>query len=192
MSAEVRGLERRADVVLEDVFRALFEEIDLDKVREEVAGLRGSAEHGYDPLDHARAVARRTGIRCAAAGAVTGLHPVGVLTLGALGAEVGYLVYQQLRMVLAIAVIYGHEPSDRERFSEALSCLAFSSSAGIGSRIIRGRLTRFIPVVGAISAGALNYAAVQTVARAAIRHYDSRVDPVLAAEIWAEGDREHA
>ena len=74
----------------------------------------------------------------------------------------------------------------------ALSCLALSSSAGVGSRILRERLTRLIPLIGAVSAGVLNYAAVQTVARAAIRYYDARIDPDLAAEIWAEGDREHA
>jgi hypothetical protein len=49
-----------------------------------------------------------------------------------------------------------------------------------------------IPVVGVISGGALNYVAVQAVARSAVRYYEARVEPALADEIWAEGDREHA
>jgi uncharacterized protein (DUF697 family) len=62
----------------------------------------------------------------------------------------------------------------------------------IGARVIRERLTKFIPFVGVISGGALNYAAVHAVGRSAIRYYESRVEPSLADEIWAEGDREHA
>jgi len=58
--------------------------------------------------------------------------------------------------------------------------------------VIRERLAKFIPVVGVISGGALNYAAVYAVARGAIRYYESRVEPGLADEIWSEGDREHA
>jgi hypothetical protein len=49
-----------------------------------------------------------------------------------------------------------------------------------------------IPLVGALSGGALNYVSVRAVGRAAIRYYDSRVDPGTADEIWEEGDREHA
>jgi hypothetical protein len=33
---------------------------------------------------------------------------------------------------------------------------------------------------------------VRAAGNAAIRYYESRVDPELAEEIWAEGDREHA
>ena len=55
-------------------------------------------------------LARRTAIRCAAAGAVTGL-PLGLAALGTLGADLAYLVYQQFRLILGIATIYGHEPT---------------------------------------------------------------------------------
>lgn len=211
---KMKNLKRRADSMLEDVFRALFEEIDTDKIRREVAELKGSTPD-FAPRDHARLVARRTAIRCAAAGAVTGIPAIGPLAIGSLGADLAYLVYQQFRMILGIATIYGHEPSARERFTEALSCLALSSGVGIGkqgiatvlgsaaveggllaeklgTRILRERIARFVPFVGALSGSALNYAAVHAVSRSAIRYYESRVDPVLADEIWAEGDREHA
>lgn len=191
-TTKVRKWKGRADSILEDVFRALFEEIDTEKVRREVAAMRAAANDAYDPVDHARVLARRTAIRCAAAGAVTGIPVAGSLAITTLGVDLAYLVYQQFRMVLGIATIYGHEPSGRERFSEALSCLAYSSGVGIGGRMIRDRLTRLVPVAGLVSAVALNYAAVHAVARAAIRHYDARIDPGLADEIWAEGDREHA
>jgi len=211
--AKVRSLKRRADSILEEVFRSLFQEIDAEKIQTEIEDLKTSAPDDR-PVRHARTLARRTAIRCAAAGAVTGL-PGGALAIGALGADLAYLVYQQFRMILGIAAIYGHAPTARERFSEALSCLAFSSGVGIGkqsiatvlgsatveggavaerigARMARERLARIVPIVGAVSGGALNYVSVRAVASSAIRYYESRIDPVLAEEIWAEGDREHA
>ena len=211
--SKMRGLKRRADSVLEDVFRAIFEEIDTNKLRKEIEAQRAD-EPSYSSHQHARILARRTAIRCAAAGAVTGL-PGGGLAIGALGADLAYLMYQQFRMILGIATIYGHEPSHGERFSEALSCLAYSSGVGIGkqgiasflgsatieggalaerigARMARERLARIVPFVGAVSGGALNYASVYAVARSAMRYYDSRVEANLADEIWADGDREHA
>jgi hypothetical protein len=205
---KARDFKKRADSVLEELFRSMFEEIDTDKLRKEVDQLRESSPD-YAPAHHARMLTRRTAIRCAAAGAVTGL-PLGIAALGTLSADVAYLVYQQFRLILGIATIYGYEPSQRERFNEALSCLALGSGVGvgkqgiaavlgsaalaeqIGARVIRDRLSKVIPFVGVLSGGALNYAAVYAVARSAIRYYDARIDPGIAEEIWAEGDREHA
>lgn len=211
--SKARDLKRRADSMLEEVFRALFEEIDTDKIRREVDEIRASAPE-TETRDYAAMLARRTAIRCAAAGAVTGI-PAGLAALGALGADLAYLVYQQFRLILGIATIYGHEPSSRERFTEALQCLAFASGVGVGKQgiatmlesasaeggmiaekigtgFVRERIARMIPVVGAVTAGVLNYAAVRATARNAIRYYESRVEPDEADEIWADGDREHA
>lgn len=100
-------------------------------------------------------------------------------------------------------------------FTEAVSCLAVTSGIGVGkqglatvigsatieggllaeklgARFMRERLTKFVPLIGVFSGGALNYVSVHAVARSAIRYYESRIDPVLADAIWAEGDREHA
>lgn len=209
--SKARDLKRRADSMLEELFRSMFEEIDVDKLRKEVDALRVSAPD-WSPAQHARVLSRRTAIRCAAAGAVTGL-PTGLAALGTLGADLAYLMYQQFRLILGVAVIYGHEPTSRERFAEAMSCLAYTTGAGvgkqgiaamlgavetgmiaekIGSRLLRDRLAKVIPFVGVLSGGALNYLFVQTVGRSAIRYYEARVEPSLAEEIWAEGDREHA
>lgn len=208
-----KAIKRRADSVLEEIFRAVFEEIDTDRLRSEVETLRAKAP-GYQPVAHAKTLVRRTAIRCAAAGAVTGL-PSGLLAIGTLGADLAYLVYQQFRLILGIATIYGHEPTQRERFTEAISCLAYASGVGIGkqglatmlgtaaiegglvaekigARFMRERIAKFIPFVGALSGGALNYAAVHAAGRAAIRYYESRIDEQVADEIWADGDREHA
>ncbi len=210
---KAKELKRRADSVLEELFRSVFEEIDTEKLRKEVDALRESAPD-FEPAKHAHVLARRTAIRCAAAGAITGL-PLGFAAIGTLGADLAYLVYQQFRLVLAIATIYGYEPSSRERFNEVLSCLAFGSGIGIGkqgfaamigsatieggliaekigARFLRDRLTKLVPFVGIVSGGALNYVAVYAVGRTAIRYYEARIDPSLADEIWAEGDREHA
>jgi len=210
---KARDLKKRADVILEEVFRSLFEEIDTDKIQKDVAALRLS-EPDFHEIDHARALTRRTAIRCAAAGAVTGL-PSGLLAIGTLGADLAFLVYQQFRLILGIATIYGHEPSHRERFTEALSCLAFASGAGIGkqsmatllesatveggaiaekigARFVRERLATIVPIVGAVSGGVLNFWAAQAVGRAATKYYESRIETELADSIWADGDREHA
>jgi hypothetical protein len=208
-----RQLKKRADAVLEEIFRGLFEEIDIAKLKSEIAAFR-EEQGDFNPVDHARALTRRTAIRCAAAGAMTGL-PSGFVALGTLGADLAYLVYQQFRLILGIAVIYEYEPTHRERFTEALSCLAYGSGVGlgkqgiatvlesaaaeggivaekIGARFVRERIARIVPLVGAFSGGALNYFAVRAVGRTAIRYYEGRVDPALADEIWLEGDREHA
>jgi hypothetical protein len=205
-------LKARADSILEEVFRSLFEDIDTKTIEKEVDALKRSTPD-FRPVRHARMLARRTAIRCAAAGVVTGL-PGGTLAIGALGADLAYLVYQQFRLILGIAAIYGYSPTGGERFAEALSCLAFSSGVGIGkqgiatvlgsareggafaerigARMVRERFARLVPLVGAVSGGALNYVSVRAVGRSAIRYYESRIDAALADEIWAEGDREHA
>ena len=210
---KARELKKRADSMLEEVFRSLFEEIDTEKIRRDVAALKKS-EPDFHSDDHARLLVRRTALRCAAAGAVSGI-PSGMIAIGTLGAELAFLVYQQFRLILGIATVYGHEPSQRERFAEAMSCLAYASGVGIGKQGIatvlesatmeggviaeklganffRERLAKAIPFVGVISGGALNYVSVRAVGRAAIKFYESQIDAVIADEIWAEGDREHA
>lgn len=208
-----RELKLRADSMLEEVFRSLFEEIDTEKIHREVTAMQESSPDFHSD-GHARLLVRRTAIRCAAAGAVSGL-PSGLLAIGTLGAELAYLVFQQFRLILGIATIYGHEPTKRERFAEAMSCLAYASGVGIGkqglaamlesatidggmiaeklgSNFFRDRLAKAIPFVGALSGGALNYVSVRAVGRAAIKFYETRMDILIADEIWAEGDREHA
>ena len=210
---KARELKRRADSFLGEMFRSLFEEIDTNKLRREVDALKTAAPE-FEPATHARLLVRRTAIRCAAAGAVTGL-PSGLIAIGTLGADLAYLIFQQFRLVLGVATLYGHEPTHRERFTEALSCLAFAGGVGIGKQGIatvlesatieggavaerigekfaRNRLAKVVPFVGALSGGALNYLSVRAVGRAAIKYYESRVDPALADEIWSDGDREHA
>jgi hypothetical protein len=211
---KVQALKKKADTFLVEIFQSVFEDIDTDKIKREVAELRRTAP-AFEPMDHARTLTRRTAVRCAATGAMTGL-PSGALAIATLGADLAYLVHQQFRMILGIATIYGYEPSSRERFTEALSCLAYGSGVGIGrqginvmlesaaalegglvaekigSRMIFERLGKLVPIVGALSAGALSYFSVRAVGRASIRYYESLIDPLLADEIWLEGDREHA
>jgi hypothetical protein len=210
---KARELKKRADSMLEEVFRSLFEEIDTEKIRRDVAALRES-EPDFHSRDHARLLVRRTALRCAAAGAVSGL-PGGMIAIGTLGAELAFLVFQQFRLILGIATVYGQEPSQRERFAEAMSCLAYASGVGLGrqglatmlesatmeggviaeklgANFVRERLAKAIPFVGIVSGGALNYVSVRAVGRAAIKFYESQIDTVIADEIWAEGDREHA
>jgi hypothetical protein len=210
---KARQFKQRADSMLEEVFRSMFEEIDTEKIRRDVAALKES-EPDFDSQEHARLLVRRTALRCAAAGAASGL-PSGFIAIASLGAELAFLVFQQFRLILGIAMVYGHEPTQRERFAEAMSCLAYASGVGIGkhgiatmlesatveggviaeklgANFFRERLTKAIPFVGVVSGGALNYVSVRAVGRAAIRFYESQIDAGMADEIWADGDREHA
>jgi hypothetical protein len=202
-----------ADRVLIEVFRSLFEEIDTQKLRREIAAMQRD-NPAWEPREHALLLTRRTALRCAATGAMTGL-PSGMLAVATLGADLAYLVYQQFRLILGIATIYGEEPTGKERFTEALACIAYGSGVGIGkqgmsallesarsqgalvadrigSRFVAERLGRFVPFVGALSGGAVNFFVVRAIARTTIRYYERRIDPLLAEEIWSEGDREHA
>jgi uncharacterized membrane protein YcjF (UPF0283 family) len=206
-------VKQRADAALIELFRSLFEEIDARGVAAEVAALQRENPR-LDPIDHSRLLWRRAAIRCAATGAISGL-PSGVFAVATIGADLAYLIYQQFRLILGIATAYGHEPSSRERFQEAVTCIALGSGitlgrhgmfavldvaaleAGViaekvGARFLADRFGRMIPVVGAVSAGAISYYAIRAVGRATIRYYDSKIDPELAEEIWREGDREHA
>src|SRR5512140_104641 len=210
---KVKNLKKRADTMFLDVFESVFEEIDTKKVKAEVEDLRKRAPD-YDPSSYANILTRRTAIRCAATGAMTGL-PSGVLALATLGADLAYLVFQQFRLILGIATVYGHEPTHRERFNEALACLAYGSgltlgkqglaavletasleggvvAERLGTRFVSERITKVVPFLGSISAGTLNYFAVRAVGRATIRYYDAKIDPTLAEEIWLQGAREHA
>jgi hypothetical protein len=211
--SKVRMIKERADSLLEEVFRSMFEEIDTERLRRDVEALRAGMPD-FEPSQLAQTLVRRTAIRCAAAGALSGL-PGGVLAIATLGADLAYLVFQQFRLILGIATLYGHEPSQRERFAEALSCIAYASGVGIGkqgimaalgsatvegsavaerigSRFAQERLSKFIPFVGMLSGSALNWISVSAAGRAAIRYYDAQVAPQLAAAILADGDREHA
>lgn len=211
--SKVKMLKERADSLLEEVFRSMFEEIDTEKLRRDVEALRAGMPD-FEPSQLARTLVRRTAIRCAAAGALSGL-PGGVLAVATLGADLAYLVFQQFRLILGIATLYGYEPSQRERFAEALSCVAYASGVGIGkqgimaalgsatvegsavaerigSRFAQERLSKFIPFIGMLSGCALNWVSVNAAGRAAICYYDAHVAPQLAAEILADGDCEHA
>lgn len=213
MMTKAGAFASRADSMFVEFLKSIFEEIDTDRIRREVDALKRTAPD-FDPNDHARMLSRRTALRCAATGAMSGL-PSGLLALGAIGADLAYLIFQQFRLILGIATIYGHEPSGRERFHEAIACVAYGSGLGIGKQglatvletasleggliaeklgaaLFRDRLSKMIPLVGAVSGGALNYFLVSAVGRATIRYYESRIDPVLADEIWNDGDREHA
>lgn len=208
-----KAFKKKADSALIEVFKSLFEEIDTEKLKAEVDDLKARAP-GFDPVHHAEVLSRRTALRCAATGAMSGL-PSGLMAVVILGADVAYLVFQQFRLILGIATVYGHEPNSRERFNEALACLAYGSGVTLGkgglaamlesvtieggllaeklgTRFLSERMSKMIPMIGAVSGGALNYFAVRAVSRATIRYYESRIDPVLAEEIWEEGDREHA
>src|ERR1039457_7385130 len=101
---KVRKLKQRADSMLGEVFRSLFEEIDTEKIRRDVAALKESTPDFHSD-DHARLLVRRTALRCAAAGAVSGL-PSGLIAIGTLRVELAFLVLQQFPLILGLATAH--------------------------------------------------------------------------------------
>lgn len=176
------------------ILERLFEDMDRRKILAEVNTLRerhpdASREHLAELLT--TRIARKTATVGAAAGTVPG--PAGIL---AIAPDVFNLVRQQSRLILAIAILYDHDPDVPERFREVLATLAVSVGVTVGrqgirrlamaglehalaekmARKIAGRyLARKVPamapVVGSLIGGTINYLAVRSVGRVAVQYY---------------------
>ncbi|WP_231289870.1 EcsC family protein [Komagataeibacter europaeus] len=80
------------------------------------------ARNGGDTLRAARALIRRQNAKAATAGFISGLGGLATLPL-ALPANVAGVLYVQVRMITAIAVMGGHDIRDADVKAACLSCL---------------------------------------------------------------------
>ena len=118
--------------MLEEVFRSLFEEIDTDKLRREVENAQGAAPE-FEPAEHAQDARppHRDPLRRRRRGNRPAQRPPG---------------HRHARRRSGLPRLpavppgprHGHDlrprAHARERFTEALSCLAYVSGVGIGKQ----------------------------------------------------------
>jgi hypothetical protein len=134
-------------------------------------------------------------ILCGLVGAGTGALP-GVFSWAAIAPDIANLLLKQSYVVLSIACIYDYDPTMEERAVEVLACMGITGGvvAGneqikhlvklglksplakelakkLGTVLSRQLMAKIIPFVGAVVGGALNYAGVVSVGKAAIAYY---------------------
>ncbi|MDX6515104.1 MAG: hypothetical protein QOH73_770 [Gaiellaceae bacterium] len=83
-------------------------------------------------------------------------------------ADLPLLTLNQIRMVLRIAQVYGHDV-DRRRAVELIGVLG----AGFGMRTVARELLDFVPGPGWVLKGAIAYAGTRALGEAAIRYFEA-------------------
>ncbi|HUG02723.1 MAG TPA: hypothetical protein VML95_12720 [Longimicrobiales bacterium] len=157
------------------------------RIAGDVARLRAEAGPGGDPVAIAWARARERARKTAAIGAVTtipSMIPVLGPAIAALGvvADWRYVAAQQRDLVLEIAALFDvrlDDPTGRVRALFLTSTGAALAGSAVGEavgraaarRVARRGLARVVPGVGAVVAGALNYASTVAIGRAAIGRF---------------------
>jgi hypothetical protein len=173
------------------VVRRASTDLDIERLRSEV---------GQFSLQHRDLTTRQKGLRmiastarrAAAVGAVASLPP-GWLALAATAPELSAMLVMQSRLILGLHLLYGGEPDPDERALEVLAGLAAGAGIHVSRRLtaraaeeiamrlvvrLAGReATHFVPVLGALAAGTVNYWAVRGVGRAALARVERLYGP---------------
>ncbi len=188
--------------ILHSYVTKLYDKLDKSKLLEEVRQLR-EADPTRTPTDLARVIlseAKSTASSAGVASGMTSLLPVigGLISLPTLGTEVAYLLAQEVYVILKIGAFFGFDPFDREpRLFEVFAILgredpragseekgaeaareAMKKLAGRGLVKIAQRASlrlgsRFLPIVGSVVGGLLNYSSIEEAGEIALRYYRS-------------------
>jgi hypothetical protein len=114
-----------------------------------------------------------------------------IMSVGGLGVDFLHMVREQLILFLKIAALYGFSPHEMERVDEFVECLAKAEGktrqgvmgtplkgkvtrnilSHVGSRMMRGRLAKVLPILGVLSGSTLNYLSLRKIGRTAIEFY---------------------
>lgn len=157
-------------------------DLDVQKLRHDVYVFAGR----YPELSRDRLAEKlidRTAAKAAAIGAVASLPP-GIAAFAAMGPELSALLVLQSRLVVGLHVLYGRDPEPEERALEVLAGLASGAGMSFGrqfgaraaeevaakilARYATRSLGRFVPLVGVVTGGLLNYLAVKAVGKATL------------------------
>ena len=183
--ADADRVARRLADAIDDALE-VPEDLPL-RIAGDVARLRAEAEGEADPVALAWQRARERARRTAAIGAVTtipSMIPVLGPAIAALGvvADWRYVAAQQRDLVLEIAALFDvklDDPTGRVRALFLTSTGAALAGSAVGEAVGRAAarqvatrgIARVVPGVGAVVAGALNYASTVAIARAAIGRF---------------------
>jgi hypothetical protein len=180
----------------------LYESVDKEKLLREVEEMRTEDAY-LTPTDHARRIIAETQAAASSAGVVSGMTsmvPVigGFLSIPTLGTEVAYLLAQEVYLILKIGALFGFDVHDRARRLDELFAIlgredprvissgmrpeasreALRKVAGRGLVKIAQRATlrlgsRFLPFVGSVVGGLLNFSSVEEAGQMALRYYQT-------------------
>jgi hypothetical protein len=196
LKRQLAGSDQLSDADADRVARRLADAIDnaLEvpddlplRIAGDVARMRAEAEPGEDTVALAWRRTRERARRTAAIGAVTtipSMIPVLGPAIAALGvvADWRYVAAQQRDLVLEIAALFDvrlDDPTGRVRALFLTSSGAALAGSAVGEAVGRAAarqvakrgLARVVPGVGAVVAGAINYASTVAIARAAIGRF---------------------
>ncbi len=183
--ADVDRVARRLADAIDDALE-VPEDLSL-RIAGDVARMRAEADGVVDPVALAWQRARERARRTAAIGAVTtipSMIPVLGPAIAALGvvADWRYVAAQQRDLVLEIAALFDvklDDPTGRVRALFLTSTGAALAGSAVGEAVGRAAarqvakrgIARVVPGVGAVVAGALNYASTVAIGRAAIGRF---------------------
>jgi hypothetical protein len=183
----------------------LYENVDKEKLLREVDEMRAEDAY-LTPTDLARRVIAETKAAASSAGVVSGMSsllPVvgGLLSIPTLGTEIAYLLAQEVYLVLKIAALFGFDVRDRgrrldelfavlgredprvvtagarsEAGREALRKVASRGLIKIAQRATLRIGSRFLPFVGSVVGGLINFSSAEEAGEMALRYYQT-ADP---------------
>ena len=183
--ADVDGVARRLADAIDDALE-VPDDLPL-RIAGDVARLRAEADPGEDLVALAWKRTRERARRTAAIGAVTtipSMIPILGPAIAAFGvvADWRYVAAQQRDLVLEIAALFDvrlDDPTGRVRALFLTSSGAALAGSAVGEAVGRAAarqvakrgIARLVPGVGAVVAGAINYASTVAIARAAIGRF---------------------
>lgn len=180
----------------------LYDNVDKAKLLAEVDQMMAEDAY-LTPTDHARRVIAETKAAASSAGVMSGmtsLVPVigGILSIPSLGTEIAYLLAQEVYLILKIGALFGFDVNDRSRrLDEIFAILGREDprvlTAGMRSEAAREALrkvagrglvkvaqqatlklgSRFLPFVGSVVGGLLNFSSAEEAGEMALRYYQT-------------------
>jgi uncharacterized protein (DUF697 family) len=99
------------------------------------------------------------------------------------GVDMPILTLNQIRLVLRLAYLHGHEP-DRERLAEVLPIVG----GGFALRAVARQLLDFVPVGGWAVKGGIAYGGTRAMGEAAARYFEAGGARAMAGRMPSSGD----
>lgn len=161
------------------IFRTfIMNNIDEESLKADVSEIRDS-NPDLSANELCGILINRTAATAALSGAVTGAIPWPLTLLFAVP-DFAAVMICQTRMILKLAILAGKDPSSDDRFTEIAACIGVAAGAAAGTVGVRKLIdcglspfmlslilrsfaksfgSKLIPIAGAVSGGAINYAA---------------------------------
>lgn len=168
----------------------IMNNIDEEALKANVQEIRDS-NPDFSNYELSTLLINNTAVTSSISGVVTGAIPWPLTLLFAVP-DFAAVMICQVKMILKIAILAGKDPSADERFPEIAACIGVSAGAAAGTIGVRKIIdsgispfmltlifrsfaksfsSKFVPIAGAISGGAINYAATLAAGKVARNFY---------------------